>query len=686
MSNNPFMKIPFPEMKDADELKEKQARQEIEHLRQAINHHNYKYYIENDPDISDSKYDELFQRLLTLEKKFPKYKSDVSPTRKIGAEPVDSLKKRKHHAPMLSLNSSSKEKEVEDFIASVQEKAKGNKTEFFLEPKFDGLSVEAFYKKGIFSYAATRGDGKEGEDISENVKTIRSLPLKLRSDNGLPDELSVRGEIFLHKDDFQQLNKKRIERNKQAFANARNAASGVVRQLDSGKVADIPLDIFFYEIINSNTDATDFESQQELRLQFKKWGLKTNDQTKKCSTSKKVKNFYKQLQNKREELTYEIDGMVIKLNHRKLRSDFGSRDRSPRWAFAWKFEPQKEVTTLVDIIVQVGRTGILTPVAMLEPVEVGGVTISRATLHNENEVKKKDVRPGDTVKVVRAGDVIPEVAERVKKDKGKRKKAFEMPEKCPVCNTKVVREGAFIICPAGLLCEAQLKRSLSHFASPNAMNIDNLGEKTIAQLIDKELIKDIPGLYLLKPSDIENLEGFARKSSEKLYDAIQQSRKTELAQFIYALGIRHVGKHVAQLLARKYKSLEALSKATEKELNEIPEIGPEIAESISHFFSSEDNLVMLDRLKKAGLKIHKQKSPESDKLKDKTFVITGELDAFTRDEAKDKIESLGGRATSSVSDNTDYLVVGKDPGSKYDEAKKRNVKRIDEKQFKKLIS
>jgi DNA ligase (NAD+) len=680
------MKTPFPEMKDADDLKDKQARQEIEQLRKAINHHNYQYYIENDPSISDSKYDELFDRLLTLEKKFPKFKSDVSPTRKIGAAPVDSLKKREHRAPMLSLNSSSKEEDMEAFITSVREKANGNKTEFFLEPKFDGLSVEVFYKKGVFSYAATRGDGQKGEDISENVKTIRSLPLKLRSDKGFPDELSARGEIFLHKDDFQQLNKKRIERNEQAFANARNAASGLVRQLDSGKVADIPLDIFFYEIIYIKNETTDFESQQGLQQHFKKWGLKTNDQTKKCSTIKTVKRFYNQLQNEREKINYEIDGIVIKLNQRKLRSDFGDRDRSPRWAFAWKFEPQKEITTLIDIIVQVGRTGILTPVALLEPVDVGGVTISRATLHNENEVKKKDVRPGDTVRVVRAGDVIPEVAERVKKVKGNRKKAFEMPDNCPVCNTKVVREGAYIICPAGLLCEAQLKGKLSHFASQSAMNIDNLGEKTIAQLIDKELIKEIPDLYHLKSSDIENLEGFARKSSQKLYDAVQQSKKPELSHFIYALGIRHVGKHVSRLLARKYKSLEALSEATEKELNEIPEIGPEIAESISHFFSSKDNRAMIEKLKKAGLKIHKEKSPESNKLKGKTFVITGELDAYTRDEAKDKIESMGGHAASSVSDNTDYLVVGEDPGSKYDDAKKRRVKRIDEKQFKRLLS
>ena len=686
MSKNPFLKTPFPDFRDVDDLNKKEARNETEQLREAINHHDHQYYVENDPDISDRKYDELFERLQKLEKKFSDVQSDVSPTQKVGAEPLEKLSKKKHVAPMLSISSSAKQEEMEDFVAAVRKKAKGEKTEFFLEPKFDGLSVEVVYRGGTFSYAATRGDGQEGEDISENVKTIRSLPLKLRSGNDFPKELSVRGEIYLSKEDFQQLNKDRIEKNKKPFANARNAAAGIVRQLDPGKAAKVPLDIFFYEVIGSKSKDNDFESQQELRRQFKKWGLKINEESKGSSTLKGIKDFYQELESKREKLSYEIDGMVIKLNHRILRSDLGSRGRSPRWAYAWKFEPREEVTTLVDIIVQVGRTGILTPVALLEPVEVGGVTVSRATLHNEDEVKKKDVRPGDTVKVMRAGDVIPEIAERVKSKGKKRDKPFEMPGKCPVCNTKVVREGAYILCPAGLSCEAQLKGSLSHFASRNAMNIDNLGEKVIAQLVDKQLIKNIPDLYVLKPSDIEKLDGFAKKSSEKLYEAIQNSKKPDLHQFIYALGIRHVGRHVARVLAKHYGSLEKLSRASKEDLDNINEIGPEIAESVAHFFDNDDNTDMIGKLKKAGLKIKEQKSSQSDKLKGKTFVITGELDAFTRDEAKEKIESLGGRATSSVSDNTDYLVVGEGPGSKLEEAKKRKVKRIDEKEFKKLIS
>ena len=684
MSKNPFIKPPFPDWDDPDKMKKKDAREEVEKLREAINHHNHQYYVENDPDISDSKYDELFERLQELEEAFPDLQSDVSPTRKVGAPPVVSLKKKKHIAPMLSLKASDEESEVKDFLKFVREKAGGDDTEFFLEPKFDGLSVEVVYEKGTFSYAATRGDGKEGDDISENAKTIGALPLKLQANSSIPENISVRGEIFMGKDDFQALNRKRIEKGEEPFANARNAAAGLVRQLDSREVANKPLDIFFYELIDSSGES--FDTQEALLKGLNDWGLKTNEMHRKSKKFKGISDFFSHLKEKREALPYEIDGLVIKLNNRKQRDEIGSRGRSPRWAFAWKFEPQKQATKLVDIVVQVGRTGILTPVALLEPVDVGGVTVSRATLHNQDEVKKKDVRPGDTVKVIRAGDVIPEIAERVKKKSKKRGKEFHMPRKCPACNTKVVRQGAYVICPAGLSCDAQLKGSLSHYASRGAMDIQNLGEKIIKQLVDKGLIKNIPDLYQLEPEDLEQLEGFAEKSAKKLHKAIQDSKKPEPANFIYALGIRHVGKHAARLLVQEYQSLEKIIKADYDSLKEITEIGPEIAESISNFYDNEENLKMLDKLKDAGLKVKSEKDSKSTKLKGKTFVITGELVDYTRDEAKEKIESLGGRATSSVSDNTDYLVVGENPGSKLDEAKKRKLKQLDEKEFKKLIS
>ena len=684
MSKNPFMQTPFPDMKDVYDMSEDEARKEIELLREAIEHHDYQYYIKNDPDISDNKYDQLFNRLLELEKKFPDLDSDVSPTRKVGAPPVDKLNKKEHVATMLSLNSSDKEEDVRDFVKFVRKNAEGDNTEFFLEPKLDGLSVEVVYDKGFFYYGATRGDGKTGEDISENVKTISSLPLRLNRNRDVPEILSVRGEIYMSKEGFQNLNKERIENGEEPFANARNAAAGMIRQLDSGKVADKPLDIFFYEIIYSSED--EIESHREVLKQFNRWGLQTNQENKKCNKLEKIADFHESLANKRDELSYEIDGIVIKLNNRKLRKKLGTRDRSPRWAFAWKFEPQKEITTLRDIIVQVGRTGVLTPVALLDPVEVGGVTVSRATLHNEDEVKNKDVRPGDKVRVIRAGDVIPEVAERVEKQKGKRGKSFKMPENCPVCNTAVVREGAYVVCPAGLSCKAQLKGSLSHFASRDGMNIENLGDKIIEELVERGMIESIPDLYQLEAGDLKKLKGFAEKSSHKLYNAIQNSKSPLLSVFLYSLGIRHVGKHIAKVLAREFGSLDEIANASYEELKNIQEIGPEIAESISNFFDNKDNLRMIDELKKSGIEIRQEESTGSKTLEGKNFVFTGELDEITRSEAEEKIESLGGRATSSVSDNTDYLVAGKDPGSKLDEARKRGVEVLDGNQFKKLIS
>ncbi|MFW5656787.1 MAG: NAD-dependent DNA ligase LigA [Bacteroidota bacterium] len=684
MNKNPFKNTPFRDFKKVDSLSKKEAKSEIEQLREAIEHHNHKYYVENDPVVSDKKYDELFERLKSLEEEYPEFESDVSPTHKVGAPPVDSLKKKKHQSPMLSLNSSDNKTDVENFLKYIRKETDNKNAEFMLEPKFDGLSVEIVYEEGKFSYAATRGDGKTGEDVSENVKTIGSVPLKLFDEKNLPEMLSVRGEIFMDKERFQHLNKKRIEHGDKPFANARNAAAGFVRQLDSKKVADKPLDIYFYEIIDMK--GMDIYTQESMFEYFKSWGLKINDQRKVCDASDCIFKFYKKLSDSRDGLPYEIDGMVIKLNDRKLQDKLGSRDRSPRWAYAYKFEPKKEVTTLVDIIVQVGRTGILTPVALLEPVEVGGVTVSRATLHNEDEIKEKDVRPGDKVRVFRAGDVIPEIKERVKKGGKKRGEAFKMPDKCPVCNASLVREGAYVLCPAGLSCTAQLKGRLSHYASQGAMDIENLGEKIISQLVDREMIKTIPELYQLEASDLEQLDGFAKKSAKKLHQAIQDAKNPEPDQFLYALGIRHVGRHIARILARKYQKLDKLVDASESELAKTKEIGPEIAESIAHFFENRDNLTMIDQLKKEGVKVKQAEGAKSDKLDGKTFVITGELDAFSRDEAKEKIESLGGRATSSVSDNTDYLVVGKGPGSKLDEAIKRNTKQLNEKEFKKMIA
>ena len=682
MGKNPFMNTPFPEFKPVDEMTEKKAGEEIKLLREAIEHHDYLYYIKNDPVISDSKYDQLFDRLLKLEEKYPRFESDISPTKKVGAPPVDKLEKKEHVDIMLSLNSSAGEEDIRGFVRFIKERAEGRNTEFFLEPKLDGLSVEIVYEKGSFGYGATRGNGKSGEDISENVKTIRSVPMRLNRESKYPEFLSARGEIYMSREGFHNLNKSRVEKGEKPFANARNAAAGIVRQLDPSKVAGKPLDIFFYELISG---AEDFKSHQKMMKKFPEWGLKTNPENRKTGNIEEIAAFHRYMSRKRNELHYEIDGIVIKLDDRELRQKLGTRHRSPRWAFAWKFEPQKEVTILRDITVQVGRTGILTPVALLDPVEVGGVTVSRATLHNEDEVKRKDIRTGDKVRVIRAGDVIPEIAERVEKSEKKRGRPFKMPDKCPVCHTTVQREGAYVVCPAGLSCEGQLKGSLGHFASRDAMNIENLGEKIIEELVNRDMIKNIPDLYRLTPGDLKKLEGFAEKSSRKLYEAIQNSKKPPLTTFIYALGIRHAGSHIARVLAGEFGSLDDIAGASREELESIDEIGPEIAESINNFFKNEDNLRMIEELKKSGIEISKEKTSASKKLEGKTFVLTGELDEFTRSEAEEKIESLGGRAASSVSGNTDYLVAGKEPGSKLKEAKKRKVKIIDEQQFIELI-
>lgn len=679
---NPYMKTPFPDFDNPENMNKKHASAELEDLREAIEHHNHLYYVENDPDISDKAYDRLFDRLQKLETEFPSLDSDTSPTKKVGAPPLDSLKKKDHVKPMLSLKSSPEEEEVKSFFEDVQKKSKEDKPVFILEPKFDGFSLEIVYENGEFSYAATRGDGITGEDVSKNAKTIGSLPLRLKNKDEMPATLAVRGEVFLPLDGFEKLNKERIENGKDAFANARNAAAGLVRQLDSKKVADKPLDIFVYEIMNSGDVESDYH--HDVRKKLETWGFHINDKSKKCKTFSEIKTYYNTIADQRENLPYEIDGVVIKLDDLSMREKLGTRERNPRWAFAWKFRAKKEVTKLRDIVVQVGRTGILTPVALLDPVEIGGVTVSRASLHNEKELKKKDVRPGDKVRVERAGDVIPEVTERVEKSK-KRGKEFSMPKHCPVCNTEVVQEGAYTICPAGWSCRAQLKGRIEHFASKKAMNIESLGEKVAAQLVDNGFVKTLPDLYRLDKDRLKELEGFADKSAGRLKDEIEKSKKVSLTRYLYALGIRHVGEHVARLLADEFEDFDAVRNAGYDELVNLSEIGPEIAESIKHFFSTEDNQKLLTDMEDLGLDIQSGGRRQSHVLDGLTIVLTGELDNYTRDEAKEKIEKLGGNATSSVSGNTDYLVKGKDPGSKLEDAKEHDVQVIDEKAFTSLL-
>jgi DNA ligase (NAD+) len=677
---------PKTDFKDIDSLSKKEAQQQIEDLREGIEYHNYLYYVKNQPKISDTAYDKLFKRLQQLEEAFPEFQTDTSPTRKIGAPPVDKLKKVEHTVTMLSLNAVLEAKEARDFDDFIRRNAGKDEITYVVEPKFDGLSVEIVYENKMFKYGATRGDGQTGEDISENIKTIGAVPLRLHRENGreIPSFLAVRGEIFMPKAAFHEMNKRRIEHGENPFANPRNAAAGTMRQLDSKKVADKPLDIYFYEILQ--IEDQEFSSHWDVIQQLPKWGLKTDKDNRKCDSFHEVEEYREELSRKRDELKVEIDGIVIKVDDYALRGRLGTRQRSPRWALAWKFPPKKEVTRLEDIVVQVGRTGMLTPVALLQPVDVGGVTVSRATLHNEDEVHAKDVRPGDKVRIARAGDVIPEVVERIKEPGKERGQKFSMPEECPVCGSEVFKEGSYYFCSAGLSCEAQLIGHVMHYASRDAMNIDGLGEKIVKKLVDKDMVHDVADLYHISVDDFKSLEGFAQKSAENLYDAIQEAKAARFDRFLYALGIRHVGRHVARVLAIKFHAMDNLREAEEETLQNVREVGPEIARSVYHFFQQEENQKVLERLQAAGVKVESMKPEEkSFPLEEKKFVFTGSLDEFTRDEAKKAVEDLGGRATSSVSGETDYVVAGEDPGSKLDQAKKHNVKILNEKEFKDLL-
>lgn len=680
-----FKKNPKTKFKDVKKMSKEEARKEAKALEEGIEYHNYLYYVKNQPKISDATYDKLFHRLQELEEAFPELQSPTSPTQKVGAKPLDKLKKVNHTVPMLSLNAALNAEEAQDFDKFIRRSVGKKKIHYVVEPKFDGFSVEVVYREGTFQHGATRGDGDVGEDISENLKTIKSLALRLQKDKTeIPTLLALRAEVFMPKTAFQKLNKERIERGEDPFANPRNAAAGIMRQLDPKKVADKPLDIIFYEILK--VEGQEFTSHWEELQKFPRWGLKTDPHNKKCSSFEEIKNYHQKLSEQREELDYEIDGVVIKLDDLQMREELGTRQRSPRWALAWKFPPKEEVTRLVDIAVQVGRTGMLTPVALLEPVDVGGVTVSRATLHNEEEAQRKDVRPGDKVRVARAGDVIPEVVERIKEPGKKRGKKFTMPKKCPVCGSEVFKEGAYTFCPAGLSCSAQLIGHILHYASRDAMNIEGLGGKIVKQMVSKGMVSSIADLYSLSVDDLLTLEGFAQKSAQNLYQAIQERKKAGLDKFLYALGIRHVGQHVARVLAQKYKSLDNLRQAEGDDLEETPEIGPEIARSVEHFFKQKENKKVLQDLSKEGVKVEEMSSKREElPLQGKTFVFTGELGSYTRSEAKDLVETLGGRATSSISGETDFLVEGKNPGSKLDEAKKLKINIIHEKEFKKMV-
>lgn len=659
----------------------------VEALRREIRRHDYLYYVKDCPEISDTEYDRLFRELTELEATYPGLITPDSPTQRVGGPPLEALKKVLHVRPMLSLDSLSDQAEVRAFDKRMQRELGVDSILYTVEPKFDGLSVELVYDHGTFTRGATRGDGSTGEEVTVNLRTVRALPLQLQCEKDLPDHLVVRGEVYMRLKDFQTLNKRITERGEEAFANPRNAASGSLRQLDSRVTAERPLMVVCYEIMEQSGPLP-FSHWEELES-LARWGFPIPVQRHQCASIEEVIAFHREMEATRGNLAFEIDGIVVKVARRDWQDALGARSRSPRWAIAFKFSPRKEITQVQDIVVSVGRTGTLTPLTLLKPVEVGGVTISRATLHNADEVARKDIRIGDTVKVERAGDVIPAIAERTPVLGEQRAEPFHMPTTCPVCGSAVAREGAYYYCSGQTACPAQLKGAIEHFASKGAANIAKLGEKTVSHLVDRGLVRDLADLYALTKEQILSLDGFANRSASLLLNAIERSKQISLDRFLTGLGIRQIGRHIAKVLAAQFRTLDAIMNADRETLEAVHEIGPEIARSLTTFFQEDRNRRVITRFLEMGLAITvettRAEASKGRKLEGKTFIFTGGLERYTREEAKRLVEEFGGRVTSSVSKQTDYVVVGKDPGSKLEEAKRVSVPVLTETEFTALL-
>ena len=661
----------------------------IEELREKIRYHNYRYYVLDDPTITDAEYDQLMKELAEWETKYPQYINSSSPTQRVGIEPVSGFTTVKHIAPMLSLANAFSSEELRAFDQRIKKIIPQQKLEYIVELKIDGLAITLVYENGIFIRGATRGDGTTGEEITSNLRTVKTIPLKLFGKDIHP-RIEVYGEVYMKKSEFKRLNEKRMKNEESLFANPRNAAAGSVRQLDPRITAQRHLDTFIYRA--TFPEGHKFNSHMEVLNYLKKTGFKVNPHTKLCQDIEEAMNYCLQWIEKKEELDYEIDGMVIKVNSLRVREELGSTTRSPRWAIANKFPAQQVTTKVRDIIVQVGRTGALTPVAVLDPVRISGSVVQRATLHNEDEIKRKDVRIGDIVLVQKAGEVIPEVVKVIKEKRTGNEKEFVIPAQCPVRGAKVFRpEGEVVSRCNSLTCPAQIKERIRHFASRNAMDIEGLGPAIIDQLVEKDLIKDISNLYFLKRDDLISLERMAEKSADNLLDAIKKSREKSLANLIYGLGIRYVGVHTSEVITRYYPTLDKFKKASLEELIEINEIGPKIAESIILFFKEMENLAIIERLRRSGLNFGQEeeigrKKKGTQILAGMQFVLTGTLKDFTRTQAKEIISELGGRVTGSVSKKTDYVIAGEDPGSKYQKAQKLRITIIDEKKFKGIIT
>ncbi|MDI3481470.1 MAG: ligase [Tepidanaerobacteraceae bacterium] len=661
-----------------------QARERINELRDAINYHNRLYYVYDNPVISDEEYDKLMRELENLEKRFPELVTPDSPTQRVGGEPLSSFRQVTHRIPMLSLSDAFDEEELKDFHRRVTE-AVGDKVEYVVELKIDGLAVSLTYENGLLTTAATRGDGVVGEDVTQNIKTIKSVPLRLDfPEDKKPSIIEVRGEVYIPKEGFKKLNEEREDLELPLFANPRNAAAGSLRQLDPKVTAARPLSTFMYAL--GYVEGVEFSTHYEVLEFYKACGLRVNPHIALLKNFDEVIDYCTSWREKRGSLPYEIDGIVIKVNSLEQQRALGATAKSPRWAIAYKFPAERKTTVIENIIVRVGRTGVLTPTAELRPVRLAGTTVSRATLHNEDYIKEKDIRIKDTVVVQKAGDIIPEVVEVVKERRTGEEIVFKMPHRCPECGAEVIRmpgEAAYRC--TGVSCPAQITRSIIHFASRDAMDIRGLGPAVVSLLLSEGLIKDAADIYKLTREDLVPLERMGEKSAANLLAAIENSKSRPLNRLIYALGIPFIGSKAASILADAFGSMENLEKASYEQLVSIPEIGDKMAESIVTFFKQDQTKNLLARLKAAGVSMEAKKREKGPlPLEGLTFVLTGTLEGYTRSQATEIIEKLGGKVTGSVSKKTDYVVAGKDPGSKYEKAVKLGVKIIDEEQFKKM--
>ena len=654
--------------------------EKIDKLINLLNYYNYKYYVENNPVVSDYEYDKLYRQLLELEKKYPQFIKPYSPTQRVGGQPLKEFKTVQHKVPMLSIDNTYSSDELIEFDKRVKRMADVEYVDYVVELKYDGVAVSLIYEDGKFTLGASRGDGFRGDDITENLKTVKTIPLYIP----YKKPIEVRGEVYMRKDDFEKLNREREKNGEQLFANPRNATAGSLKLLDSREVAKRNLQLFVYQGIVGNN----YKNHWDVMNFLKELGFPVSPHMKHAENIKEVIDYCNEWEEKRFSLPYNIDGMVVKVNSLSLQEKLGTTTKSPRWVVAYKFPAEQVSTIIKDVTVQVGRTGTLTPVAILEPVEISGTIVSRATLHNFDEIKRLGVKIGDRVFVEKGGEIIPKIVKVIPEARDGDEKDIPVPEKCPVCGSPVIKDTGEVAirCP-NVRCPAQVKERIIHFASKNAMDIEGLGEQWVNIFVDKGLLSDYGDIYYLKYEDLINLERMGDKSVKNLLKAIEESKNRPLSRLIFALGIRYIGTHASEILAENFSSIDHLAEATFDQLSSIDEIGPVMAESIVEFFKNEENLRVIEKLKKAGVKTSREEKEieKKDVLSGLTFVITGTLKNYTRDEITDYIKSLGGKVSSSVSKKTDYIICGEEPGSKLQRGKQLGIKIISEEEFEQLV-